>query len=94
MDWAVSQGDQLAVWQRTCANGCPMRPVVHPTMPIQDAIDLVHFLIDTTCGYVRFAPGPATVAQPIDSAAITRHEGFRWVRRKHYFSAALNHRTP
>ena len=71
-----------------------MRPVVHPTMPIQDAIDLVHFLIDTTCGYVRFAPGPATVAQPIDSAAITRHEGFRWVRRKHYFSAALNHRTP
>ncbi len=71
-----------------------VQPVVHPTMPIQDAIDLVHFLIDTTCGYVRFAPGPATVAQPIDSAAITRHEGFRWVRRKHYFPAALNHRTP
>ena len=63
-------------------------------MPIQDAIDLVHFLIDTTCGYVRFAPDPATVAQPIDSAAVTRHEGFRWVRRKHYFPAALNHRTP
>lgn len=71
-----------------------VQPVVHPTMPIQDAIDLVHFLIDTTCGYVRFAPGPATVAQPIDSAAITRHEGFRWVRRKHYFSVALNQQTP
>lgn len=66
------------------------RTMVHPTMPIQDAIDLVHFLIETTCGYVRFAPGPATVAQPIDSAAITRHEGFRWVRRKHYYSQALN----
>ncbi len=67
-----------------------LEPVVHPTMPIQDAIDLVHFLIDVTCGFVRFAPGPATVAQPIDSAAITRHEGFRWVRRKHYYSSTLN----
>jgi hypothetical protein len=67
-----------------------VQPLVHPTMPIQDAIDLVHFLIETTCGYVRFAPGPATVAQPIDSAAITRHEGFRWVRRKHYYSQTLN----
>jgi hypothetical protein len=51
-----------------------LEPLVHPTMPIQDAI----------------APGPATVAQPIDSAAITLHEGFRWVRRKHYYSAELN----
>ncbi len=67
-----------------------LEPVVHPTMPIQDAIDLVHLLVDTTCGYVRFAPGPATVAQPIDSAAITRHEGFRWIRRKHYYSQELN----
>ncbi len=67
-----------------------LEPVIHPTMPIQDAIDLVHFLIDVTCGYVRFAPGPATVAEPIDSAAITRHEGFRWVRRKHYYSQTLN----
>jgi hypothetical protein len=67
-----------------------VQPLVHPTMPIQDAIDLVHYLIDVTIGFVRFAPGPATVAQPIDSAAITRHEGFRWVRRKHYYSQELN----
>jgi hypothetical protein len=67
-----------------------LEPVVHPTMPIQDAIDLVHLLVDTTCGYVRFAPGPATVAPPIDSAAITRHDGFRWIRRKHYYSQESN----
>lgn len=79
----MSQPDALQLVQS-------LEPVVHPTMPIQDAIDLVHFLIDVTCGYVRFAPGPATVAQPIDSAAITRHEGFRWVRRKHYYSAGVN----
>lgn len=65
-------------------------PIVHPTMPIQDAIDLVHYLIDVTCGYVRFAPGHGTVAHPMDSAAITPHEGFRWVKRKHYFSREFN----
>ena len=67
-----------------------VQPMIHPTMPIQDAIDLTHFLIDTTCGFVRFSPGNATVAQPIDSAAITKHEGFRWIRRKHYYSSTLN----
>lgn len=79
----MTQPDALSLVQS-------VEPMVHPTMPIQDAIDLVHFLIDVTCNFVRFAPGYATVAQPIDSAAITRHEGFRWVRRKHYYSQALN----
>jgi hypothetical protein len=64
--------------------------VIQHTMPIQDAIDLVHFLLDVTAGYVRFAPGPATVAKPFDLAAITRHEGFRWVLRKHYYPRELN----
>ena len=63
---------------------------VHPTMPIQDAIDLVHYLITATCGFVRFSPGPAVVAEPIDSAAITLHEGFKWIRRKHYYDPQLN----
>jgi len=67
-----------------------VQPMIDPTMPIQDAIDLVHYLIDVTCGFVRFSPGNATVAQPIDSAAITPHEGFRWIRRKHYFNPGLN----
>lgn len=67
-----------------------VQPLIHPTMPIQDAIDLVDYLIEVTCGYVRFAPGPATVAKPIDTAAITKHEGFRWVHRKHYYPRELN----
>lgn len=65
-------------------------PLVHSAMPIQDAIDLVDYMIDTTCGFVRFIPGAPTVAPPVDLAAITRHESFRWVRRKHYYSAGLN----
>lgn len=65
-------------------------PLIHPAMPLQDAIDLVQFLIETTVGFVRFAPGAPTVAPPIDLAAITKHEHFRWVRRKHYFTSELN----
>lgn len=72
----------------------PMEPLIHPAMPIQDAIDLTSFMIETTCNFVRFTPGAPTVAPPIDIAAITVHEGFRWVRRKHYYSAELNQWLP
>jgi len=65
-------------------------PMIHPTMPLQDAIDFVDYLAEVTCGYVRFAPGPAVVAKPIDTAAITPHEGFRWIHRKHYYPRELN----
>lgn len=54
------------------------------------AILLVDYLVEETCGFVRFAPGPATVAKSIDTAAITKHEGFRWVHRKHYYPKELN----
>ena len=68
----------------------PERQLFSPAMPLQDAIELVEYLVRVTAGFVRFAPGHTTVAEPIDLAAITRHEKFRWVRRKHYFPAALN----
>lgn len=65
-------------------------PLVTDAMPIQDAIDLAYFLVELTIQYVRFAPGHKTVGGPIEVAAISKHEGFRWVRRKHYFDATLN----
>lgn len=71
----------------------PVEPLVQPAMPLQDAIDLVKYLVDVTVGFVRFVPGAPTVAEPTDVAAVTRHEGFRWVRRKHYYSAELNPTT-
>jgi hypothetical protein len=64
--------------------------LAHPGMPIQDAIDLVRYLAEVTVGYVRFKQGAPTVAPPIDIAAITRHQGFKWVARKHYYAQALN----
>jgi hypothetical protein len=64
--------------------------IVGPAMPIQDAIDLAEFLVQVTIGFVRFCPGHPTVGGPIEIAAVTKHEGFRWVQRKHYFDASLN----
>jgi hypothetical protein len=72
----------------------PLEPLIHPAMPLQDAIDLVKYMVDVTVGFVRFSPGAPTVAEPTDIAAITKHEGFRWVRRKHYFAESLNPQLP
>ncbi|HWH33613.1 MAG TPA: hypothetical protein VNU01_13165 [Egibacteraceae bacterium] len=63
---------------------------VHPAMPIQDAIDLAEFLVELTKKWVRFRPGAVTVGGPTEIAAITKHEGFKWVRRKHYYPQTLN----
>jgi hypothetical protein len=65
-------------------------PLVVPPLPIQDAIDLAEFLIETTMKFSKYKPGPTTVGGPIDIAAITKHEGFKWVKRKHYFNTTLN----
>jgi hypothetical protein len=65
-------------------------PLWHAAMPMQDAIDLVRYLVEVVVGYVRFAPGALTVASPIDIAAITAHDGFQWVERKQWSNRALN----
>jgi hypothetical protein len=65
-------------------------PLARPGMPVQDAIDLVQYMADVTVGYVRFSSGAPTVAPPIDIAAVTLHERFRWVKRKHYYTPELN----
>lgn len=59
-------------------------------MPIQDAIDLADFLVHTAIQFSRFLPGAQVVGGPIEIAAITKHEGFKWIRRKHYYGVELN----
>lgn len=61
-----------------------------PPMPIQDAIGLARFLVRTAIEFSHFMPGAPTVGGPIEIAAITKHEGFKWVARKHYYEADLN----
>ncbi len=64
-------------------------PLAAP-MPIADAIEFAKFLVHTTAQYSHFLMGPDTVGGVIDVAAISRHEGFRWINRKHYYPQDLN----
>jgi len=63
---------------------------VIPSMPIQDAINLVEYFVDMTEKYFKYIPEATTVGGPIEIAAITKYEGFKWVKRKHYFSKEMN----
>ena len=65
-------------------------PLVDAAMPVQDAIDLADFLVDVTKRYSAFLPGANVVGGETDIATVTRHEGFKWIRRKHYYPEHLN----
>jgi hypothetical protein len=64
--------------------------LIWPTMPVQDAIDLASFLVDLTTKYFRFLPGADIVGGHTDLAVVTKYEGFKWIKRKHFYSPALN----
>ncbi len=65
--------------------------VAYDSMAIQDAIDLGVFLAETAKRFTRFCLGRYdSVGGPIEVAVITRYEGFKWVRRKHFYDKALN----
>lgn len=59
-------------------------------MPIQDAIDLADFLVEICKKTSKFVPGPQIIGGPTDIAVITKHEGFKWIQRKHYYTQELN----
>lgn len=67
-------------------------PLVHATMPVIDAIALADFLVDVTTRYFAFLPGADLVGGDADIATVTKHEGFKWIRRKHYYPRDLNPR--
>jgi hypothetical protein len=54
-------------------------------IPLKDAIDLAEFLADVAIKFSKFSPGANVVGKPIEIAAISEHEGFKWVKRKFYF---------
>ena len=64
--------------------------LANSAMPTQDAIDLAIFLADTQKLFVRFSSGTNTVGGELDVATVTKHEGFKWINRKHYYTRDLN----
>jgi hypothetical protein len=66
---------------------------VIPAMPIQDAIDVARFAVETSAKFARYGIRAETIGGPTEVAAITKHEGFKWVSRKHYYHPDLNRET-
>ncbi len=64
--------------------------VLSDAMPTVDAIRLAEFLVGTTKSFVQFLPGNNTVGGAIDIATVTKHEGFKWISRKHFYDRKLN----
>jgi hypothetical protein len=97
-DWRLPEGlgKELGLKPETVLDAvkkvaASVEPLFLPSsMPIQDVIDFAHFLVDMSAKYSRYTPGYQTIGGPIDIAAVTKHEGFKWVRRKHYYDPALN----
>lgn len=66
----------------------------HNPMPTIDAIRLAEYLVDVTKGYYSFASGANIVGGATDIATVTRWEGFKWIKRKHFYPPELNRSQP
>ena len=80
-EWGRKQGDY---W----------RPVVDivESLPKDELASMAEALVNLTKFRRRVTPELETVGGPIDVAVISKGDGFVWVKRKHYFDAALNPR--
>lgn len=61
-------------------------------MPKQEMIELAEALVSITAVERKASSDEGTVGGPVDVALITKHEGFVWIKRKHYFDKDLNPR--
>ncbi|WP_159091558.1 hypothetical protein [Aminobacter sp. MSH1] len=84
----ISPEDAKVLTQRLAS--ASQAQILEPSMPVQDAIDLARFLAETTVSFVRFVPGANTVGGDLDIGTVTKFEGFRWIKRKHYYPSSLN----
>ena len=48
-------------------------------MPTQDAVEIAMFLAETQKLFARFSAGSNVVGGELDVAAVTKHEGFKWI---------------
>ncbi|HTU78103.1 MAG TPA: hypothetical protein VMF09_05020 [Solirubrobacteraceae bacterium] len=55
--------------------------VAYEGMPVQDAVNFATYILDTTIGFSRFAPGIPACGGPLQVAAILPDDGFRWISK-------------
>lgn len=61
-------------------------------MPKQELVSFAEALVNITSVKRKVSYEVESVGGPIDVAIISKHEGFIWVKRKHYFDGGLNPR--
>jgi hypothetical protein len=80
-------------WYFPCLNAHwnPLRRVVG-ILSVDEMAELAETLINLEALKERVTKPTESVGGPVDVAAITKNEGFVWIKRKHYFPAELNPR--
>jgi len=58
-------------------------------MPKVELIELAEALVSITAIERKATSDEGTVGGPVDVAFISKHEGFVWIKRKHYFKPDL-----
>jgi hypothetical protein len=69
----------------------PLRRVLG-VLPVDEMAELAETLINLQSLKEKVTKPSETVGGPIDVAVITKSEGLVWVKRKHFFDAAINSR--
>ena len=59
-------------------------------LPKSELAALAESLVNITSLKRRVSMGAETVGGPVDVAVISKHDGFVWIKKKQYYSAALN----
>jgi hypothetical protein len=55
-------------------------PVIYDGMPVQDAINFVVFILQTTIGLATFESGVPSCGGPSQIATVLPEDGFQWVK--------------
>jgi hypothetical protein len=63
--------------------------LMHPILPIRDAIDFTHACISSTIKAFKFSGLSPICGGPIEIAVITTDRQFRWVRHKPWDAAII-----
>lgn len=69
----------------------PLSNIIH-SLPLPDMAALAKSLIELESLKERVTKPSESVSGPIDVAVISKHDGFVWIDRKHYFKPELNRR--
>jgi hypothetical protein len=95
MEELVNQahGEHTDRWYREIRNQhvFPLSNIIH-SLPLPDMAALAKSLIELESLKERVTKPSESVSGPIDVAVISKHDGFVWIDRKHYFKPELNRR--